>query len=161
MILVEPSPGGGVRAIKNLYPIDVPGVVYSVHMYEPGAFTHQQVLAGYDDTTTYPGTIAGETWDKAAIVEVLAPVTAFQQLTRSPIYIGEFSAVRWAPGAATYLADVLDVFESNGWDWSYHAFREWDGWSLECPSDKTPCVANVMSDRQQVVRDVLQKNLTP
>jgi len=160
-IIVEPSPGGGPSAIRNLYPIDLPNVIYSVHMYEPGAFTHQQVLAGYDDTTTYPGTIQGKAWDKAVLAEALAPVFAFQNLTRSPIYIGEFSAVRWAPGAAQYLTDVMDLFEGYGWDWSYHAFREWDGWDLECPSDKSACTGKVMTDRQQAVRTILQKNLAP
>lgn len=34
-------------------------------------------------------------------------------------------------GADRYLADVIDLFEEYGWDWSYHAFREWAGWSVE------------------------------
>jgi len=42
------------------------------------------------------------------------------------MYIGEFSAIRWAPdgSAYRYLKDLIDVFEAHGWDWSYHAFRE-------------------------------------
>ena len=27
--------------------------------------------------------------------------------------------------------DCIDIFEEYGWDWSYHAFREWGGWSVE------------------------------
>lgn len=160
-IIVEPSPGGGPSAFRNLYPIDVPDVVYSVHMYEPGAFTHQEVLAEYTQTTTYPGTISGKVWNKDALVAALAPVLDFQQRTRTQIYVGEFSAVRWAPGAATYLTDVMDIFEGYDWDWSYHAFREWSGWSVECPSDKSECTGYVMTDRQQALRAMLQKNLSP
>jgi len=52
------------------------------------------------------------------------------------ICIGEFSAVRWAKGADQYLSDLIDVMEENHWDWSYHAFREWPGWSLEVGEDK-------------------------
>ena len=49
------------------------------------------------------------------------------------MYLGEFSAIRWAPGdsAYNYLQDLIDIFEEHGWDWAYHAFREWDGWSVE------------------------------
>ncbi|MEI3000650.1 MAG: hypothetical protein V8T86_07075 [Victivallis sp.] len=39
-----------------------------------------------------------------------------------------------------YLADYIDLFEEYGWDWTYHAFRKWDGWSAEHstnPDDKT------------------------
>ena len=37
----------------------------------------------------------------------------------------------WAPGAENYLRDAISLFEEYGWDWSYHAFREWAGWSVE------------------------------
>ena len=43
----------------------------------------------------------------------------------------EFSAVAWAPGADQYLRDCISIFEEYGWDWTYHAFREWPGWSVE------------------------------
>ena len=33
------------------------------------------------------------------------------------------------------LNDCIEVFEELGWDWSYHAFREWNGWSLEHEGD--------------------------
>jgi hypothetical protein len=31
---------------------------------------------------------------------------------------------------------VIDIFEAHGWDWSYHAFREWNGWSVEHGEDR-------------------------
>ena len=40
-IIVEPAPWGGPGGLRDFAPIDVPNVVYSVHMYEPHAFTHQ------------------------------------------------------------------------------------------------------------------------
>jgi hypothetical protein len=48
---------------------------------------------------------------------------------------GEFSVIRWAPGAVNYLRDCIELFEQCGWDWTYHAYREWDGWSVEHGSD--------------------------
>lgn len=59
----------------------------------------------------------------------------FQLKYGARIYVGEFSAVRWAPGADRYLEDCISIFEEYGWDWSYHAFREWSGWSVEHSED--------------------------
>ena len=59
----------------------------------------------------------------------------FQRAYNVHIYVGEFSAIRWAPGAADYLSDCIDLFEEYDWDWTYHAYREWDGWSVEHGSD--------------------------
>ena len=40
---------------------------------------------------------------------------------------------RWAGavGADRYIADCIALFREYGWDWTYHAFREWEGWSVE------------------------------
>ncbi len=62
---------------------------------------------------------------------VFESVREFQLAYNVHIYVGEFSAIRWAPGAAKYLSDCIDLFEEYNWDWTYHAFREWDGWSIE------------------------------
>lgn len=81
------------------------------------------------------------------------------------IYIGEFSAPRWAPGAAMYLADCISLFEEYNWDWSYHAYREWTGWSLEhdnLPFSRTEAVLSTTpSDRKKVVLDWFAKNKKP
>ena len=31
---------------------------------------------------------------------------------------------------------MTDIFEEYGWDWSYHAYREWPGWNLEYGTDQ-------------------------
>lgn len=62
---------------------------------------------------------------------MLAPVRDFQMRHKARIYVGEFSAVAWAEGADRYIADCIELFEEYGWDWSYHAFREWHGWDVE------------------------------
>ena len=50
-----------------------------------------------------------------------------------PFYVGEFSVIAWAPvdSAVRYLRDVTGIFNRHGWSWTYHAFREYPGWSLE------------------------------
>lgn len=69
----------------------------------------------------------------------MQPVVEFQKKTGCQIYVGEFSAIRWAPGGSgvNYLRDVLNLFETNGWSWAYHAYREWPGWGLEYEGAKT------------------------
>ncbi len=82
--------------------------------------------------------IDGRHWDKTAIRQALEPARRFEQDYHVPIYIGEFSAIRWAPGSSArdWLRDVIDVMEEYHWDWAYHAYREWDGWSFEHGSDR-------------------------
>ena len=50
---------------------------------------------------------------------------------KARIFCGEFSACGWAPGADQWITDVVDILEGYGWDWTFHAFRESDMWSVE------------------------------
>ena len=130
------APAGFAR----LAAVDVPRVIYQVHMYEPHGYTHQGVKRAVPNPApAYPGMLGRKMVDKEALRRILQPVRDFQRAYNVHIYVGEFSAIRWAPGADRYLADCIDLFEEYGWDWTYHAFREWPGWSiehLELPVDK-------------------------
>ena len=111
----------------------------------------------------YPGMIAGKLWDEAALRRVLEPVRNWQRDCGVQIYIGEFSAIRWAPdnSAYRYLKDCINLFEEFGWDWSYHAFREWNGWSVEHGPDKEDAApSKTPTDREKLLRDWYGKNLT-
>ena len=99
----------------------------------------------------YPGKMGSEYWDKEMIRKRLQAVRDFQKRHNARIFVGEFSAILWAPGAADYLRDCIEIFEEYGWDWTYHAFREWDGWSLEhegTPGNIRPSANN---DRKEVM----------
>jgi hypothetical protein len=117
------SPG----AFPDLSPIRMDNVVYQVHCYMPGEFTHQGVHGpvGF----VWPDPSKG--WDRDYIRRKLAPVREFEKRHGAKIYVGEFSAIAWAEGADAYIRDCIAVFEEFGWDWTYHAFREWNGWSVE------------------------------
>ncbi|MEX1089702.1 MAG: cellulase family glycosylhydrolase [Phycisphaeraceae bacterium] len=157
-LIVEPPDSGGAPGFIGFAPINLPNVVYSFHMYWPIEYTHQGVL-GPPATLAYPGRIGAQRWDKAALAASMAPAVAFAKQHRVHLYVGEFSAIRWAPGAEQYLADVIDLFESHGWDWSYHAFREWHGWNVEVGSDqKDPRPGTTPTQRQKVLRKWLAKN---
>lgn len=160
-IILEGAPWGGPAALPLLTPIDVPGVVYSAHMYMPHRYTHQGIQ-GNPDGIRYPGVIEGQQWNKETIRAALKPVLDFQRANNCHIYIGEFSAIRWAPGAADYLRDLIEVMEGYGWDWAYHAFREWDGWSLEHGPDRTNHERSPEeTDRLKVLRDWYRRSARP
>lgn len=134
-IIVE-SRYGHPNHIDELQPLSkISNVVYSVHMYVPMQFTHQGIY-GFPFGVTYPGKIVNINFNRAELERQLRPVVDFQRRHHAPIYIGEFSAASWAPndGAYNYLRDLIGIFEDNSWDWTYHAFREADVWSVEhCP----------------------------
>ncbi len=161
-IIVEPTPWGGPEALENLEPIPVPGVVYSVHMYVPHQFTHQGVHSSAATALAYPGTMAGKAWNKDALRRVLQPVRDWQRDYGVQIYLGEFSAIRWAPddSAHRYLKDCIELFEEFNWDWSYHAFREWSGWSVEHGPDKADTApSKTQTSREKLLREWYGKNV--
>jgi len=160
-IIIEANQWDSSAGYRELMPIDVPNVIYQVHMYNPGEFTHQGVH-GSKVGVAYPGVIGGVEWNKDRIRSSLAPVREFQLAYNVHIYCGEFSAIRWAQGAAQYLSDCIEVFEEYGWDWTYHAYREWDGWSLEHGPDQNDAKPTAEpSDRKQVVLGWFAKNQKP
>jgi hypothetical protein len=160
-ILVESLEMDNPRTFRELVPIDVSNVVYEVHMYEPGGFTHQGV-GGQRTGIVYPGKIHDVYYDKEKLREILKPVRDFNLAYNAHIYVGEFSAARWAPGAAKYLSDCIELFEEYGWDWTYHAFREWDGWSVEHEGGKDETrQASSPTDRKLVLLKWFEKNQKP
>ena len=105
-------------------------MAYSPHIYQPHTLTHQGVTE-QGVAWKYPGYINGVYWDKEQLRVCLKPFIDFQQKYNARIYIGEFSCIAWAEGRDRYIQDCIELFEEYGWDWTYHAFREWAPWSVE------------------------------
>lgn len=162
------------ESFRWLTPPPIANVIYEVHMYSPATFTHQGVHtnqgiakdANFKSVISYPGVIDGKQIDKEALRQILQPVRDFQLAYNARIYCGEFSAVRWAPGADRWLEDVTSIFEEWGWDYTYHAFREWQGWDLEMANtpgnSQTGTLSSLPTDRLNVMlkRFNLNKNTT-
>lgn len=154
-IVVNPVYGDTVR-IKAMKPIRGRGIVYSVHMYYPQTFTHQGIIAplGAD----YPT----KKLNKKALQRHLKNLVDFQKKNRAKILIHEFGVVRWAPNdsGARYLKDLIDIFEANKWDWTYHAFRGGDIiWSAEHsgnPDDHTRSATP--TSRELLLRGYFSRN---
>ena len=160
-IFIEAAGWDSPSGYRDLQPVQVPNVIYEVHMYEPHQFTHQG-LSNSPTGITYPGKIGGVEWNKEQIRKALQPVRDFQLAYNAHIYVGEFSAIRWAPGAAQYLSDCISVFEEYGWDWTFHAYREWDGWSLEHgPDQNDHNRTQTPTERAQAVLNWFAKNVKP
>ncbi|PAW79929.1 MAG: hypothetical protein B9S32_00975 [Verrucomicrobia bacterium Tous-C9LFEB] len=173
-IVVEAGPGGLCWGFKDFPRMHGQPIIYSIHQYQPHAYTHQGITdlkntdlakAYMQLQRTWPGQFDEDRgyWNKERILDELEPVRIFQQ--RNPdarIYVGEFSAVRWAPNAAQYLRENIEIFEKYGWDWTYHAFREYNGWSLEMDSQylgaQPPTPVEGLTDRGQVIMEFMKQN---
>lgn len=160
-IIIQSNHWDHPDAFVYLRPLELKDIIYEVHMYMPGTFTHQLVgntfgVKGNMQKVSYPDTV----WNKEMLRNVLVPVRTFQKKHNARIFVGEFSAPIWAPGAEKYLADCISLFEEYGWDWTYHAFREWKGWSLEhegdWPNQIRPSTDN---PRKRVLLREFQKNI--
>lgn len=162
-VMIESNQWDSPDAFRYLSPLEMDNVIYQVHMYAPGTYTHQFVgntfgEQGGRDFIRYPGMIGGEMWNKAMLKKSLQPVRDFQLRHNARIYVGEFSAIAWAPGAADYIRDCIEVFEEYGWDWSYHAFREWNGWSVEHEGTPGKFVPSPQNARKDALLDGLKRN---
>ncbi len=149
------------NTLENFEPLPVADVIYSIHFYYPYEVAFQG-LNGAPNGIVYPGKINGEYWDRARLAKVLEPVSELQRKHGVPIYIGEFSCIRWAPEATgvSLLGDMISIFEENQWSWTYHAFREWSGWSVEHNSDSNdPNPSPTPTPRQLLLQEAFRKNV--
>ena len=146
-IVFEPVAGGNAIGLAKMAPLAQPGVVYSIHFYTPHDITHQRVSAAWPARIPYPADASYRlgAWeprlgitriDKARLAHELEAARAFQLRHDVPVYVGEFSCVRWAPpgSALQWVSDALALFKLYGWSWTYHEFRGWPGWDAEIDS---------------------------
>jgi hypothetical protein len=132
-------------AFQYLKPIDDPNVLYAFHMYEPYEMTSQNNNKGFK--YAYPGAVkVGNeqneiTFNRDALKQFLEPVTKWATDNKIPanrIMASEFGINRMVSGADQYMADLISIFDEQGWHWSFYAFREdtWDGMDYEMGSKK-------------------------
>jgi endoglucanase len=132
-IIWMPSPGGPDQfwsGFKNpVSPLPYKNIVYSFHFYTPHATTHQGIGA-YPFNQPYP---AGSRKNKAFLVDRLQYAKEFGETHSVPIFVGEFGFNRNSPPGSReqWFEDCIDLFETYGWNWAAHAFRNWEGWDAE------------------------------
>ncbi len=136
--ILELSPYARLTATySNLVPIPRPNIVYSFHFYDSQDLTHQG-LPGFPTARTYPGTYP---YNKQYMLDVLAWLINFNNnYPGHTFYCGEFSFIR--TGGATngdgspqrWITDFLAEMGIRKYNYTYHAFREYEGWDAEVPS---------------------------
>ena len=147
-IVMEANWSSSAPAYDYMSPLALPNVIYEVHMYIPSDYTHQGVN-GWSPARRWPDESRG--WNKEMLRAKLAPVVAFARRHNARIFVGEFSAIAWAPGADQYLRDCIELFDEYGWDWCYHAFNEWRGWNVEYAGDSLKTLRRVGDTRRKRV----------
>ena len=151
-----------------LEPLPLSNIVYSVHVYTPHVLTHQGVIETAPVGVSYPGLITGvynwpdAYWDKTTLRDYLRHAINFALDNGVEMFVGEFSCVRWAPdnSAYNYIRDCIELFEELGWNWTYHAFREWSGWSVEYDDVyKSATPVSEPTNRQLLLQEYFAKNV--
>ena len=128
--------------LQPLLTIPCPKVIYNFHMYRPHNFTHEDTAVSSPGSGThrYPGTSSDytdlrftTTANKANLQTYMQVIRTFQTNYNVPVFVGEFSASAGAqsPDTATWLTDVISIFEQWGWSWDYHAFYDAGCWNLD------------------------------
>jgi len=125
-----------MESVKHWY--EGENVIYSPHFYSPHTLTHFGVGGGSNQIRwSYPGYIDGVYWDREQMRVALKQYIDFQTAHPGAKFcVGEFSCILWTKGADKWIRDAISVFEEYGWDWCYHAYREWPPWSVECDHDE-------------------------
>lgn len=148
------------EAFRYLSPIDLTNVIYQVHFYRDNAYTHGR-WASAEAARTYPD----GAFNKDYLRRLMVHVRRFQQKHKARIFCGEFSACGWAPGADRWIADVIDIMEDYGWDWTFHAFREAPMWSVEHVYDGmfrgAKAVPSSDNPRMRALKEGLKRGLKP
>ncbi len=98
-------------------------IVYTFHQYEPHRYTHQEVSFTY--YYTYPGEFDAdydgdlERVDRAWLTDLLDPARLTPGGRPGPrLAVNEYGLVRYAPFAAEFLRDEMQLFEQHGWNYA-------------------------------------------
>jgi endoglucanase len=101
-------------------------VWYSFHFYDPAWFTHNGIYSPVVDRE-YKG-------DTLLIKNHIKEVIAFRlKYPKATIYAGEFgTCTNNKPSERLkWYSQVMEVFKEYNINWTFHAWREWEGWDIE------------------------------
>jgi hypothetical protein len=74
---------------------------------------------------TYPGTIAGERWDRTRLEQRFAPALEFRRVYEVPLYVGALGATVHAPRSSqlTWIRSVLSLCHTHHIGWAYWTYK--------------------------------------
>jgi len=147
-IIATSNSWSSVQSLPMTQIVKDKNVVYNFHFYDPFVFTHQGATWGWRTSKfmkdiPYPSTSAAvtpllnsiqdaeaksavenygkENWNRAKVVNVLAPVVNWAKTNGVPIICNEFGATWWVVPRDSwlrYLRDIREVLESYGIGWA-------------------------------------------
>jgi endoglucanase len=144
------------RLKKNLGSEDYSNkVIHNIHLFVPFKYVTQ----GVSRIVKKPVQYGTRKLNRRTILTSFRRLKKAQAATKARIFIGEFSVVRWAPRADRFLSDFVRLLEKNKWGWTYHIFREFDGWSVEHTEDQdNPNVSPTETRRLSVLKRFFARN---
>lgn len=125
-ILVGGNGYSSVEWLPYLAVLDAPHIVYVVHQYEPGLYTHQWWESR---DCYYPGRCdvdwdgRPERFDRDWLEGLFGVIDGFVARHGVPVAATEFGVMRWVPGAARFIRDEMELFEVRGMN---HAIWLWE-----------------------------------
>lgn len=163
-ILVSGMNYGAVGWLPSLAQFEDAKIVYSFHQYEPYVYTHQPKPSLI---VRYPGNfeIDGEAQDfNGDWLKNLVQTAEDFRRSRGPVTVGEYGVIRWAKGAANFLRDQTDIFESHGmnhalWLWeSSHPAVSYDEFNIRRGPDPANHADVASSELIESIRAVWGRN---
>lgn len=130
--------GMGYSAIDWLPSLTANGddrTVYTFHQYAPFEYTHQDSEGA---RFSYPGQLdvdgdgVEETFDRVWLEDLFSTAEGFIDSHDVPLAVNEFGAIRWVPGAATFVADQISILEEHGMNYAIWVWDpSWGPWLEE------------------------------
>jgi hypothetical protein len=127
-IIVESSDYASPKAFSSLVPTQDPNTIYSFHFYLPDEFA-QQGEHGNPIGAKYPT----QAWNRVFLEDQIQSVIQFQKRWHVPILAGEFAVPCYADpeSRAAYFEDCMSLFEKEGFDYCYYAYRDTERYDLD------------------------------
>ncbi len=127
---------------ERIIPFPYSNIVYSPHCYSPLKITHQGIIG--KERLEYPlnteSPIQGA-YSKQNLYQSFLEIKTLVDRFNVPVFVGEFSCINWAPknssgqwSSTEWINDRISFMEAQNWSWTYHAWREFEGWDAEIPS---------------------------
>ncbi|MFQ5795420.1 MAG: glycoside hydrolase family 5 protein [Candidatus Bipolaricaulia bacterium] len=133
-ILIGGMAYSAVAWLPYLQPTGDPHTVYMAHQYEPFRYTHQwweEIEFTYPDVFDTDWDGVNDRFNRTWLNNLLSTVDTFTVTHGVPVAVNEFGVIRWVPGGAEYMNDLMGLFEQRGlnyalWEWqtSWPPFAE-------------------------------------
>ena len=133
--------------------------VYTVHMYEPFNYTHQDppLNLSYPGVFDADGDGNNDTVNQNWLNDLLAPIDTFKASHNVPVAINEYGLKRWQPGAAQYMTDIMALLEQRELNHAWWLWASPGGDFVEFTHYFNPLLGSDPDNRQEVqTSDLLQ-----